>query len=889
MHSPPRTATRPSRARTKSGWSLCFSLLRLGCFSPRSTQPHALRTALCFALCFHLNPSNQASADPAVVPPRLLYAGDPQAPNQASDQASPDRAPCQEQQVELLLTIDTVGRVTQATPASPGVPELDAAAEHAAQSFVFTPAQRGGEAIAARVRYAYRFICPQAEPQVVAAPVASAEPQRAVAESPEQTPSSSEVSTLSSSRLEPSQSAPTVETEITVYGAPTAAQRLQRSAEAVTVVDLSKARKRSADLGEVLARSQGVTLRRDGGLGSSTRLSLNGLSDNQVRLFLDGVPLDVAGYPLGIANVPVNLIERVEVFRGVVPLRFGADALGGAVNLVSSPRLDTHLGLSYQVGSFGTYRLTAEGTYHHDASGFLVRAAGFWDHANNDYPTRVSVSAGRGRVETATVERTHDAYAARGVHLSAGFVQRSWAKQLMLTAFLADYDKELPGNPIMTVPYGEVRYGGFTRGATLRYDLEFSSSLSLGVVFNLARRDVTFVDNSAWIYDWFGRRTAARRFGNGEIGGDPTDQVTWQDSIFARASLEWSPASHHTLRLASTPQYAFRHGKQNLERTLPGRDPLAARNHLVKLVTGLEYELRAFDEAMQNLLFAKHYLYSAVGQAPQPGGKFRRQESNTQTHGIGDALRVRIAPWLLAKGSYEFTTRLPETDETFGDGVLVGPNLELAPESSHNFNLGPRIEVERSWLGGFTLDLNAFLRDSKDLIVLLGDDRAFQYKNVLAARALGVEGALSYQSPHRLFGCEGSFTTQDVRNRASAGTFATYRGDRIPNRPYLFGSWGAHLRFAGLPGAHDTLEPFYLGRYTHSFFRGWESQGLTQFKQTIDAQVTHSAGVSWSINRPTARITSTLQVDNLTDALVFDNYGSQRPGRAVYLKLSGEI
>ena len=44
--------------------------------------------------------------------------------------------------------------------------------------------------------------------------------------------------------------------------------------------------------------------------------------------------------PFGIANVPVNLIERVEIYRGVVPIRFGADALGGAVNLVSDQPAD---------------------------------------------------------------------------------------------------------------------------------------------------------------------------------------------------------------------------------------------------------------------------------------------------------------------------------------------------------------------------------------------------------------------------------------------------------------------------------------------------------------------------------------------------------------------
>src|SRR5690606_37858781 len=103
----------------------------------------------------------------------------------------------------------------------------------------------------------------------------------------------------------------------------TEAEELLRSAQAVTVVETERAQAQSADLGEVMARSQGVGVRRGGGLGSAARFSLNGLTDDQVRFFLDGLPLELAGFPLGISTVPVDLVQRVEVHHGVVPVRFG--------------------------------------------------------------------------------------------------------------------------------------------------------------------------------------------------------------------------------------------------------------------------------------------------------------------------------------------------------------------------------------------------------------------------------------------------------------------------------------------------------------------------------------------------------------------------------------
>jgi hypothetical protein len=77
----------------------------------------------------------------------------------------------------------------------------------------------------------------------------------------------------------------------------------------------------------------------------------------------------------------------------------------------------------------------------------------------------------------------------------------------------------------------------------------------------------------------------------------------------------------------------------------------------------------------------------------------------------------------------------------------------------------------------------------------------------------------------------------------------------------------------------------------HEFFRTWESLGSEreEFKDTIAAQATHSIGVSWVVSRDYARIVTTLELDNVSDAKVFDNYGAQRPGRAFYLKLTGEL
>ena len=86
----------------------------------------------------------------------------------------------------------------------------------------------------------------------------------------------------------------------------------------------------------------------------------------------------------------------------------------------------------------------------------------------------------------------------------------------------------------------------------------------------------------------------------------------------------------------------------------------------------------------------------------------------------------------------------------------------------------------------------------------------------------------------------------------------------------------------------DELAPFYWGRYVHEFFRGWESVGNPQFKARIPSQVVHSLGLSYIVRLP-ARVVTTLEIDNLLDARLYDSFGAQRPGRSFAVKVTGDL
>jgi vitamin B12 transporter len=670
-------------------------------------------------------------------------------------------------------------------------------------------------------------------------------------------------------------------------------QRLVQSAESVQVVDTRRAQQQTSDLGEVLARVQGVGVRREGGLGSTVRFSLNGLTDDQVRFFMDGVPLDQAGFPFGIANVPVNLIERVEIYRGVVPVRFGADALGGAVNLVSPDVRQNYLGGSYQIGSFGTHRATVDGRYHDADSGFVFGHTAFLDVAKNDYKVLVDVPQRDGSLVPRNVPRFHDAYRAFGARLEAGVVDRKWAKRLLLSGYASSFDKEVQHNLWMTgAPFGEATYRQDVYGVTARYEVRPVKQLELSALANYSYTTFGLRDVSPNVYDWNGdiTREKPNRRQWGEITDSPSDQLLKQHAWFGRVLAGWDIASEHAVRLSLRPGYVTRTGDNRVDLGDGAADGLNAHNGLFTLVAGLEYQINLIDDMIENIAFVKDYLYRAEVEELLTGGAgLSALDVNKHTQGFGDVLRVRASEWLDIKLAYEYATRLPRPDELFGNGGLVLPNVKLEPEVSHNVNIGPHLAWKRTPIGKIVIDVNGFLRDIDRLILLGGGGRSSRYQNVYGARSLGLESALSWSAPAGIVNVDGTFTWQDFRNTSSEGEFGDVKGDRVPNRPYMFGSWGARLRFDDIIVKLDSIEPFYVGRYVHSFFLSWESLGRTETKLGVPDQVTHDIGVTWNFENDVARTSATLEVQNVTDARVYDNLGVQRPGRAFFAKVTASF
>ncbi|MEX2223789.1 MAG: TonB-dependent receptor [Candidatus Rokuibacteriota bacterium] len=116
---------------------------------------------------------------------------------------------------------------------------------------------------------------------------------------------------------------------------------------------------------EALRNVPGVEIRRSGSYGKTSSLTIRGANTNQVQVLVDG--LRVKSPTLGqvdLSDISPDLIERIEVIRGAQSTLYGADAIGGVVNIITRKGKGGPIQASVQqeIGNYDT--LVSRATLH---------------------------------------------------------------------------------------------------------------------------------------------------------------------------------------------------------------------------------------------------------------------------------------------------------------------------------------------------------------------------------------------------------------------------------------------------------------------------------------------------------------------------------------------
>jgi vitamin B12 transporter len=658
---------------------------------------------------------------------------------------------------------------------------------------------------------------------------------------------------------------------------------LEQSAAAVDVIDLKADQRLTVDLSEVLSREPGISIRRMGGLGSRERFSLNGLKDEQIRFFIDGIPLEMSAYTFGIGTIPVNLVQRADIYHGVVPIELGADALGGAVNFISDKGQEgTGGSISHMMGDFNTSRSTLSLNYAGD-SGFFSRFNGFYDYSDNNYEVDVTVPNEQGKKEPYTAKRFHDAYEGQGANVDFGYTDQSWADLFQVGLYTSKYYKEIQNNVTMSKVYGEATIERKTYGLNLRYKKRLTDKLSLSATAGASEMKTDFFDIGDYSYLWNGEEVITPAPHPGEIG-DACDCTYWRNNAYAIVHLGWRLAENHSLDFSASPTLHSQ-TSQNYYLTDDQIDLVDADRDMFSLVSGVNYTFDFFDDKLQNKLFVKHY--SQDRETVQLNAITELQEnldSSIDRMGWGNVVRYKLYEWLIGKVSYEQATRLPSFDEVFGNSENVIANIELNEEYSNNYNLSLEINELTNDYGSWRGGTSFFIRDVEDAILLMTVNNLSQYQNVSSVDSRGFQVSGSWTSPEDFLTIKANYTNFDLINTADEGLFAQFENERVPNSPHTFFNTMVGLKWMGVLAGYDELRLNWNYRFVDRFELLWGDQGLSQLNPFVPAQESHSLATIYTKDINSYTVSVAAEMQNVTDEKLYDHYGVQRPGRAFNLK-----
>jgi len=576
-------------------------------------------------------------------------------------------------------------------------------------------------------------------------------------------------------------------TESLIVSAANIDQPLSRTADSVTVITAKDLEARQVtSLGEALGTVAGLTVVRSGGPGTLTSLFPRGGESDYTLVLVDGIRANAFGGGLDLSQVPLADAERIEVVRGPQSALYGADAIGGVVQVITrrggAPSLGGHIeGGSRTTRRFGATTTGDLGGWHwhgggdyFDDEGFTGTAPASGEQVSND-DTRQRQGWGGGGWR-----------ASRGTELHATFRY-------------VDTNRGAPG------PYGSdpaKRFFGvdrIARGTTERRAGGVrvvhpwtgpSGRLRQRFDFDVADYDLFFVSA-------FGRSESETRRVHGRLQTD----AALDAGVGVSGGVEWlSERARSTFITAETRQVP-------VERRVIGTFG-EARWHAAERVS------------VQAGLRAEHITRQQLSGNPSTFAPRPDFDDDTVTS-LNPKVSAGwlISPTLPADGARAWTrvraavgTGIRPPD-AFDIAFTDNPNLK--PERSRSVEAG----VTQVLAGGAVqLDATTFFNNYDDLIVSVGslrDVSRYRTDNVSNARARGIEVGSAWTA-RRGINVRASYTFLDTEIRevdGSAQAPSPYRvGDALPRRPRHQGSlaltWSLPRTslFATLEARGDALD-----------------------------------------------------------------------------------
>lgn len=600
-----------------------------------------------------------------------------------------------------------------------------------------------------------------------------------------------------------------------------------------------------ADVAQVLQSATGVRIRRYGGLGSASTVSVRGSTSDQVQIYLDGIPLNRAGGGgVDLGSLPVAGVESIDVYRGAVPARFGGNSLGGVLHLrTRSLGGQRRWRVQSSSGSFGTRQVNMSASMPFRALDLMVLAD--VNHSDNDFRFFDDNGTEYNQADDGWVRRRNSDFTSLRTIAKVG--RRGGTHRWQVHDLHDASHKGLPGIGNFQSLHSRFDTWRNLTEALFYGPLSPTSAYRLRAYHSLERG--TFKDL------------------RGEVGAAQDHDQTTTRGIGLHGEYVRHMGNQQLATLFLDARQERFDGEDLLQDGAP--EPNARRRVASvggELESPLGYGLTAHIggqwEGFDDRFFDDGNFVPAAPFSPfhDQRGLWGARGGLSADLGWGWSLKTHVGRYVRAPGFFEL----------FGDrGAIVG-NTDLTPETGWHRDAGLQFRGRQSIR---TIEIVAYDNRVEDLIRFVQNSQfVSRAHNIGEASLRGIEtraeGRLGLMRGISV-SLRSAYTYQRAENR-SAFTFE--KGNDLPNAPrhhvqvhssLNMGPWNVHWDLRR-EGRH------YLDRAN---------------LRTVPARTIQGMGLRARLG---LGLSAALEIRNLTDNQVADLWGYPLPGRTVQLSLSLE-
>jgi len=699
---------------------------------------------------------------------------------------------------------------------------------------------------------------------------------------------------------------------VTIQGKPKK-QKIETSGFAVAIIETKEASLRNLTTNELLDRSVGVRVRQNGGIGSNVEYNLNGMSGSAIGIFIDGIEISTFGSSFNLNNIPPSMVERIEVYKGILPSHLTGDYVGGAINVVLKKDVSKNTATAaVSYGSFQTFQSDLGVTLRDKKTGLSFRGSAFYTYTDNSFETWGRSTTFVNHLQQITrpyrAKRFNNTYKAVGGRFEAGITDTKWADQFFIGYNGSSNYTEIPHGITMAVPYvgrfNETKAHALLLNYTKKNFL--AQNLALNVNAVRSERSTYLQDTISYAYNWDGSIREVIEFGervplrtNGGQQGPKTITNTDRKITNARSNLGYLIANGHRISLNHKYEATNRKDEDLLNPTLR---ELATKSLVTKNILSLNYEAENFNRKLTTNILGK-YTSNRTNQTKfdifttDGVNSIVKSKSTTSNYnfGYGATASYKMIEKLFVIGSTENSYIMPTENQLFGaPEINILSNLELEPEKNINYNLGFRwglIDFKKHKISFYA---NAFWRNGFNKITQQAVDvseieeesdadiQTTRYINLGKTQSRGFEAEIIYVYNNKLNASVNfsKFNNVFKLERDNNGQPHTFFGQQVPNEPFLTANANIQYRLNSVFQKKSILNLYYNTGYVGEYYVVW---GQPEWSLT-PSQFTHDLGISYGF--PSKKLIASIDVKNIMNAEIYDNFSIQKPGRGIYFKLN---